>query len=109
MNIPEVEGMNILEEHECPSNQWPEKDMDMADIHMVEVEGMNMVEEHERPSKERPEVESIDMVEDMTVQVDVKVVEREHEGVVLAKHWIGDGAERHRRTHREQELAKLGC
>jgi hypothetical protein len=34
------------------------------------------------------------MVEDMTVEVEV--VERKHEGVVLVRHWIGDGAERHR-------------
>jgi hypothetical protein len=35
------------------------------------------------------------MVEDMMIEV----VEREHESVVLAKHWIGAGAEWHRRTH----------
>jgi hypothetical protein len=28
--------------------------------------------------------------------VDLNVVEREHESIVLARHWIGDGAERHR-------------
>jgi hypothetical protein len=33
--------------------------------------------------------EDIDMVEDMTVEVEV--VEREQEGVVLARHWIGNG------------------
>jgi hypothetical protein len=33
----------------------------------------------------------MDMVEDMTS----KVVEREHKSVVLARHWINDGAERH--------------
>jgi hypothetical protein len=38
--------------------------------------------------------EDIDMVEDMTVEVEV--VEREHEGVVLARHWISNGAEMHR-------------
>jgi hypothetical protein len=63
---------------------------------------MDMVEE--RPSKERLNVEDIDMedidmVEDMTTEVDV--VEREHEGVVLMRHWIDDEAERHRRTHQE--------
>jgi hypothetical protein len=31
------------------------------------------------------------MMEDMTSEV----VEREHEGVVLARNWIDDGAERH--------------
>jgi hypothetical protein len=38
--------------------------------------------------------EDIDMVEDMTVEVEV--VEREHEGVVLTRHWISNGAEMHR-------------
>jgi hypothetical protein len=62
---------------------------------MSEVEGMNM--------------EGMDMVEDMTAEVDMEVVEREHKGVMLAKHWIDDGAERHRQTHQKWELAKLGC
>jgi hypothetical protein len=48
---------------------------------------MDMVKEH--PSNHRPEVEGIDredtdMGEDMTVEVEV--VEREHEGVVLVRH-----------------------
>jgi hypothetical protein len=50
-------------------------------MYMVEVKGMNM--------------EDIDMVEDMTVELDVDVVEKEHKSVVLVKHWINDGAERH--------------
>jgi hypothetical protein len=33
--------------------------------------------------------------------VEVEVIEKEHEGVVLAIHWIGDGAEGHRRAHRK--------
>jgi hypothetical protein len=42
--------------------------------------------------------------------VEVKVVEREHEGVVLARHWISDGVAMRRRAHQEQEeVAKLGC
>jgi hypothetical protein len=28
--------------------------------------------------------------------ITVEVVEREHEGVVLVRHWIDDGVERHR-------------
>jgi hypothetical protein len=105
MDMLGVEGMNMLEEHDRPSNHWLEEEgMDMADIHMVEVEVMDMVEERplkERPeveginteeehsSKERPKVEGMDMVEDMTTEV----VEREHEDVGLARHWIGEGAE----------------
>jgi hypothetical protein len=46
MDIPKVEGMNMLEEHEHPSNHQTEEDgTDMGSIHMVEVEGMDMVEE----------------------------------------------------------------
>jgi hypothetical protein len=51
----------------------------------------------------------MNMVEDMTMEVDVEIVEREHEGVVLTKDWISDGVERYRRTHRKRELAKSGC
>jgi hypothetical protein len=128
MDMSEVEGMNMLEEHNHLSNhQLGEESMNMSGIHMVEVEGMHMVQEHlsnhrsekegmdiveEQSSKERLEVEGmdmqdIDMVEDMTAEVEV---EGEHEGVVLARHWIGDGVERHRRTHWEwEEFSKLGC
>jgi hypothetical protein len=52
---------------------------------------MDMVEEH--PSNHRPEDEGMDM-EDIDM-VEVEVVEREHEAMVLVRHWIGDGAERH--------------
>jgi hypothetical protein len=46
-----VEGMNMLEEHDRPSNhRLEEEDMDMTCIHMVEVEGMDTENEH--PSKE---------------------------------------------------------
>jgi hypothetical protein len=53
----------------------------------------------EHPSNHRPEVEVIDrddtgMGEDMMVEVEV--VEREHEGMVFAMHWTGDGAEMYR-------------
>jgi hypothetical protein len=41
---------------------------------------------------------------------ELEVVEREPEGTVLARHWIGDGAARHRRTHLEwEEVVKPGC
>jgi hypothetical protein len=43
-------------------------------------------------------------------EVELEVVEREPEGVVLVRHWTGDGAARHRRTRREwEELVKPGC
>jgi hypothetical protein len=63
----------------------------------MEVEDMDIVEE--RSSKPQLEVEGIDMIEDTMTEVDVDVVEREHEGVVLVKHWTDNGAERHRQTH----------
>jgi hypothetical protein len=48
------------------------------------------------------------MGEDMTVEVEV--VEREYEGVVLVRHWTSDGVERHRQARREwEDLAKLEC
>jgi hypothetical protein len=110
--------MNMLEKHEYLSNQRPEVEgMDMTDIHMVEVKGMNMVKE--RPSKEWPEVEGLSnewpevegtyMVKDITAKVDVEVVKREDNDTVLTKHWIGDRAKRHQRTHQERKPAKLGC
>jgi hypothetical protein len=41
---------------------------------------------------------------------ELKVVEREPDGVVLVRHWTGDGAARHHRTRREwEELVKPGC
>jgi hypothetical protein len=95
MDMPEVEGMNMVEEHDHPSNYR----LGEEGIPMVKVEGMNMMEEHpsnhrpedkstdmmeERMSNYQPEVEGIDredidMVEDMTMEVEVEVVEREHE------------------------------
>jgi hypothetical protein len=72
---------------------------------------MDMVEE--RSLNHQLEVESIDredndMWEDMTIEVEV--VEREHEGVVLARHWTGNVAEMHQRAHQEwKELVKSGC
>jgi hypothetical protein len=47
----------------------------------------------------------MDIVEDMTTEV----VEREYEGMVLIKHWIGDEVERHGRTHQKREITKSGC
>jgi hypothetical protein len=52
--------------------------------------------------------EDSDMREDMTVEVEV--IEREPDGVVLARHWTGDGATRHQRAGREwEELTKSAC
>jgi hypothetical protein len=70
----------------------------------VEVERTDTAEEHEHPMNHRPDVKGMDredndMGDDMMVEV--KVVEKEHEGVVLARHWTSDGAALSRRAHQE--------
>jgi hypothetical protein len=50
MNMPKVEGMNMMEEHDHPTN------------HRLGEEGMNMVEEHYHLTNHRLEVEDMDMV-----------------------------------------------
>jgi streptomycin 6-kinase len=47
-----------------------------------------------RPEMEGMDREDSDVGKDM--MDDVEMVEREHEGVVLMRHWTGDGVERHR-------------
>jgi hypothetical protein len=86
-NMTEVNGMYTVEEHFHPMNHRPE------------VEGMDTVEEHFHPMNHRPEVENMNTVdagmgEDRAAEL--KVVEKEPKGVVLARHWISDGAARHR-------------
>jgi hypothetical protein len=133
MDMSEVEGMNIVEKQDHPANhQLGEEGMNMVGSNMVEVDGMDMmeehfhlinhrseveamhiVEEHFHPMNRRPEVEGMDMVdtgmrEDRAAELEV--VEREPEGAVLVRHWIGDRVARHRRTRREwEELVKWGC
>jgi hypothetical protein len=125
----EVKGMVMLEEQDHPMNhRLGEEGMNMVELddidtveehfhpmnHRPEVEGMgDMVDEHFHPMNHRPEVEGMDMVDtDMREYraVELEVVKREPEGVVLAGHWTDDGAGRHRRTCQEwKELAKSGC
>jgi hypothetical protein len=81
--------MDMMEEHFHPMNHRPE------------VDGMDTVEEYFQPMNHRPVVQDMDTVdtgmgEDRAVELEV--VEREPEGAVLVRHWIGDGAVRHRRT-----------
>jgi hypothetical protein len=100
-NMVEVGGMDTIEEHFHLRN------------HRLEVEGMDTVEEHFHLMNQQQEVEGMDTVntdmgEDRAAELEV--VGREPEGTVLMRHWISDGAVRHRRTHREwEELAKPGC
>jgi hypothetical protein len=100
-NMVKVEGMYTVKEHFHPIN------------HRSKVEGMHTVEEHFHPMNHRPEVEGMDTVDNGMWEdraIELEVVEREPEGVVLVRHWTGDRAVRHRRTRREwEELVKLGC
>jgi hypothetical protein len=59
---------------------------------------MDTMEEHFHSMNHRPEVDGMDTVdigmgEDRAVELEV--VERETECVMLARHWTGDGAARH--------------
>jgi hypothetical protein len=68
---------------------------------------IDTVEEHYHLMNHRPKVDGM-YREDMMVEVEM--VERELECVVLARHWTGDRAARHRQAHRErEELTKSGC
>jgi hypothetical protein len=82
-NMVEVNGMNTVEEHFHPMN------------HRLNVEGMDTVEEHFHPMNHRSEVEGMDMMdtgmwEDRAAELEA--VEREPEGMVLARYWTDDGA-----------------
>jgi hypothetical protein len=116
--VPEVKGINIVEEQDHPMNHMRgEEDIHMVGIHMVEVDGMDTVEEHYHTMNHQPEIEGIDTVEEhyhpMNHRSEVDGMDREDseiEDVVLARHWTGDGATRHQRARREwEELVKSGC
>jgi hypothetical protein len=86
-----------------------EEGINMVCINMVEVDVMDTVEEHFHSMNHGPEVEGMDTGMGENRAVELEVVEREPEGVVLARHWIGDGAVRHRRTLQEwEELVNRG-
>jgi hypothetical protein len=81
--------MNTVEEHDHPTNhRLREEGMDMVGIHVMKVDDMDMVEE--LPINHRTEVDGTDR-EDSNM-VEVKVVEREHESVVLVRHWSRDAS-----------------
>jgi hypothetical protein len=117
--MSEVEGIDMVEEQDHPMNhRMGEEGMNMVGSNMVEVDGMDTVKEHFHLMNDRSEVEGMDMVEEHfhpmnhrpkeegmdTVDTgmgedraaELEVVERESEGVMLARHWTGDGAARHR-------------
>jgi hypothetical protein len=57
MDMPEMEGMDIVEEQDHPTNhRLGEECMNMMGSHMVEVDGMDTVEEHFHPMNHRSEV-----------------------------------------------------
>jgi hypothetical protein len=120
MDMPELEDMNMVEEQDNPTNhRRGEEDIHMVEEHyhpmnhLSEVEGMDMEEELYHRMNHQPEVEGIDredsvMWEDMMVELNL--VERELEGVVLMRHWTDDEVARDRRAHREwEEFVKSGC
>jgi hypothetical protein len=81
--------------------------------HRPKVEGTDTVEEHKHPMNHRPEVEGTDREDNgigENMMVEVKVVEREREGVMLVRHWTSDGVTTSRCARRErEELVKSGC
>jgi putative IMPACT (imprinted ancient) family translation regulator len=133
MDMPEVEGTDMIEKQDHPTNhRLREEGMNMVGSNMVNVDDMDTVEEHFHPMNHRMEVEGMDTVEEHFHQMNhrpevegmdtmdigmgedratvLEVVEREFEGVMLTRHWTGDGAVRHHQTHREWgELTKPGC
>jgi hypothetical protein len=65
MDMPEVEGMDMVEEQDHLMNHWSwEEGMNMVGSNMVEVDGMDTVEEHFHPMNHRPELEGMNTVEE---------------------------------------------
>jgi hypothetical protein len=115
MDILEVEGMHMVEEQDHLTNhRLGEEGMNMVGSNMVEVKGMNTVDGHFHPMNHRPEVEGMDTVEEHfhlmnhrpkveginmvdtglgeDRAAELEVVEREPEGVVLARHWTSEAS-----------------
>jgi hypothetical protein len=90
MDTPEVEGIDIVEEQNHSTNhRLGEESMNMVGNNMVEVDDMDTMEEHFHLMNHRPNVKGMDTVdtgmrEDRAAELGV--VEREPEGVVLARH-----------------------
>jgi hypothetical protein len=64
MDMPEVEGMDMVEEQDHPMNhRLGEEGINMVGSNMVEVDDMDMVEEHFHPMNHGQEVEGMDMVD----------------------------------------------
>jgi hypothetical protein len=106
--------MDMVEEQDHPMNPLVGGEgINMVGSNMVEMDGMDTVEKHFHPMNHRLEVEGMNTVDTSMWEdraAELEVVERDPEGLVLARHWIGDDAARHCQTRWEwEELAKLGC
>jgi hypothetical protein len=105
--------MDMIEEQDHPTNhRLGEESMNMVGSHMdtvedyfhlmnhrPEVEGMDTVEEHFHLMNHRSEVYGMNTVDSGMGEdrmAELEVVEREPEGMVLVRHWTGNGAARHR-------------
>jgi hypothetical protein len=90
MDMPVVEGIDMVEEQDYLMNhRLGEEGMDMVGRNMVEVDGMDTMNVHFHPMNHGSEVKGMDTVdtgmwENRAAELDV--VEREPEGVVLARH-----------------------
>jgi hypothetical protein len=100
MDMPEVEGVDIVEEQDHPMNhRLGEEGMNMVGINMVEMDDMDTVEEQFHSMNHGPKVEGMDTVDTGMEEnrwAELEVAEREPKGMVLVRHWTGDGAARHR-------------
>jgi hypothetical protein len=59
----------------------------------VDVEATDTTEEHEHPMNHRPKVEGINREDNemkKNMMMELKVVERERDGMVLTRQWTGD-------------------
>jgi hypothetical protein len=75
MDMPEVEGMGMVEEQDHPMNRrLGEEGMNMVGSNMVKVDVMDMVEEHFHPVNNRSEMEGIDMM--LSVEEWIRVKKR---------------------------------
>jgi hypothetical protein len=65
MDMLEVEGIDMVEEQDHPTNhRLREEGINMVGSNMVEVDGMDTLEEYFHPMNHRPEVEGMDTVEE---------------------------------------------
>jgi hypothetical protein len=76
----------------------------------VDVEATDTTEEHEHPMNHRPKVEGINREDNemkKNMMMELKVVERERDGMVLTRQWTGDelvGSERSMQIQNVQDV-----